>query len=401
MELLLEDLLQRWVQAFDELDSISHRKDEIRTVQYADGFRYDLEKFDWNSFPSGGPLTTDKEQITPFSPHEYGFNDKGLPCYTTYRHDHNQIFWEGYYSYTDDLVEYIEFCLTSGIPAAIQRIKYQNGRKISRQSMSINGRGTGYSRSSMSKEEIINRIKNDGFSLISTTTTFQYGPSGKIEKAFSNHISPGIGKFASYDEYAYDKNGDLDTIRTFFEQGSDRLTYCRIPENMDPGSLTEELAANMAQAVMAALVIGEIEQPIALLELSYHYSDNYYPLLVYQSAREVEEMLKSEDFSFTPTYYDDALDVDTSSFERLFAQLQQMMEERDDRKLGRIMLRKTAELLTKYQLFGEIAVTADFAAYAIDWSIEGHSNDDFQKILLECGVEAAHLEHWRKKGMFR
>ena len=401
MDLLLEDLLQRWTLAFDELDSLSQRRSEIRTVQYADSFRYDLGKFDRNSFPSGGPLTTDKGQITPFSPHEYGFNDKGLPCYTTFGHDHNQIFWEGYYCYTDDLVEFVEFCLTSGIPSAIQRIKYQNGRKISWQSMSINGRGTGYSRSSMSKEEIINRIKNEGFSLIYTVTSFQYDPSGKIEKAFSNHKSSGIGEYTSYDEYAYDKNGELDTIRTFFEKGSNRLTYCRVPENTDPESLMDELAANMAQAVLAALASAEIEEPIALLELSYHYADNYYPLLVYQSAQEVEDALENEDFSFTPTYYDDAVSVDRSPFERLFAQLGQMMEERDDMQLGRRMLRKTAELLTTYQLFGEIAVTDDFAAFAIDWSIEEHSEEHFQEILLECGVEPAHLEFWRKKGLFR
>jgi hypothetical protein len=253
----------------------------------------------------------------------------------------------------------------------------------------------------MSKEDIIHRIKNDGFSLLYTVTSFQYGASDKIEKAFSKHKSPGIGEFTSHDEYTYDKNGELDTIRTFFEQGSDRLTYCRIPENTDPESLMDELAANMAQAVLTALVNGEIEQPIALLELSYHYSDNYYPFLVYQSAQEVEQTLESEDFSFTPTFYDETLSVDTSPFERLFDQLQQMMEEKHDRTLGRTMLRKTAALLTTYQLFGEIAVTDDFAAYAIDWSIEGHSDEHFQDILLECGVEPAHLEFWRQKGMFR
>jgi hypothetical protein len=63
------------------------------------------------------------------------------------------------------------------------------------------------------------------------------------------------------------------------------------------------------------------------------------------------------------------------------------------------MLRKAAHLLTKNKLFGKVKVSDDFAVYAIDWSLEGHSDEDFEEILKECGVEADVIEHWKQTGM--
>jgi hypothetical protein len=91
--------------------------------------------------------------------------------------------------------------------------------------------------------------------------------------------------------------------------------------------------------------------------------------------------------------------AETLPFEKLFAQLEQMMEERDDSNLGRIMLRKAAYLLTRDALFGKVKVSDDFAAYAIDWSIEGHSDARFEEILGECGVQVGVIEIWKQRGM--
>lgn len=399
MESLLEQLLQRWEQAFDNLETLPGHKAQVKTTLYSDGSRYNLEKFDGKLFPSDGPLAKDKEGISPIGLHEYGFNAQGLPCYTTSRHDYNQITWEGFYTYSDTHAEYIDFCLNTGVPSDLKRMEFQEGRKVSFQSIVINGRGSGYSLSQMSKEEVISLIRNDGFSIIATVTRYEYGLTDKIEKSSSIHITPGIGKFTSYDEYTYDKNQTLDTIRTFFEQGTDRLTYCRVPENMSPESLVESLAEEMAGLIAETLADQHLTQPIALLELSYHYADNYIPLLVCQSAQEVAEKLANEEFTFIPDYYDDALQVETKPIEHLFARLEEMMEEKDDMKLGRKMLRKAAALLTRSKLFGKMKVTDDFAAYAIDWSIEGHSDAHFEEILLECGVEAGTIKIWKQKGI--
>jgi hypothetical protein len=167
---------------------------------------------------------------------------------------------------------------------------------------------------------------------------------------------------------------------------------------VDPETLIEDLAQVMAASIVESLVKESIEQPIALLELNYHYADVYVPLLAWKSVREVSAQLADQSFSFLDFDYSGP-QPETLPFERLFAQLEQMMAEKSNMELGRIMLIKAAYPLTRSKLFGKIKVNDDFIAFAIDWSIEGHSNEQFEEILLECGAELNVLENWKQKGM--
>jgi len=398
LESQLKKLFEQWLNSFNELETISDYKAQVKTTLYSEYSRYDLEKFDWSHFPSDGPLTKDKESVDGRGFHEYGFNDNGLPCYVAFKHDHNQVYWEGFYTYDDIQVRYVEFCLNTGVPSAFIQMEFQEGRKVAFKRMIINGRASGYSLSKMSKEEIFEKIRNDGYSIISTVTQYDYNPSGKIKKASSVHISPGIGKFTSYDEYNYDKNQILETIRTFFEQGTNRLTYCRIPENLSPESLMESLAEALAALIVETIANQRLTKPIALLELSYHYADNYIPLLVCQTAQDVAKKIANREFVFIPDY-SDYRNVEIKPIENLFTQLEQMMDDQSNMDLGCTMLRKAAYVLTRTKLSGKLNVTEDFAAYAIDWSIEGHSNAHFEEILRECGVEAGVIGKWKREGI--
>ena len=398
LESQFEQLLEQWQSAFNELESISDYKALVKNTLYSDGSRYDLEKFNWNYFPSDGPLSKDKEIVAGIGFHEYGFNEQGLPCYVAFGHDHNQIFWEGFYTYNNNLVRFVEFCKNTGVPSALIRMEFQENRKVSFQRIMINGGASGYSLSSLSKEELVRKIKNDGYSIIATVTRYEYGLFDRIEKASSVHVSPGIGKFTSYDEYSYDKNQILETIRTFFEHGTNRLTYCRIPENLSPESIVESLAEALAELIVETISNRQLTKPIALLELSYHYADNYQPLLVYQSSEDVAEKIARKESAFTPDY-NDYLNLDIKPIENLFAQLEQIMDDQSNTDLGRIMLRKTAYILTRTKLSGKLNATDDFAAYAIDWSIEGHSDEHFEEILRECGVETVVIDKWKQVGI--
>ena len=398
MESLLDQLAQRWLRAFDELNTIAVYKAEVKTTLYSGGSRYNLEKFDWHHFPADGPMTKDKGSIDGRELYEYGFNAQGLPCYVAFGHHYNQIFWEGFYSYSDTLVQYVEFCLNTGVPSALIFMEFSEGRKISFQRLVMNGGGSGYSLSQMTKEDILEKIKTDGISMIATVTNYDYDPTGKIIKASSIHISPGFGKFTSYDEYTYNENQILETIRTFFEQGTNRLTYYRIPENLSPKSLVESLAEAMAGLIVETLANRWLAKPIALLELSYHYADNYIPLLVCQTAEDIAKKIANKESAFIPDY-NDYLNVEIKPVEHLFAQLEQMMDNESNMDLGRNMLRKTAYILTRNKLFGKLNVTDDFAAYAVDWSIEGHSDAHLEEILTECGVEADVVRKWKQMGM--
>ncbi|WP_343305774.1 hypothetical protein AAHN97_01290 [Chitinophaga niabensis] len=398
MEKLLEQLLHRWEQTFDDLQTLPVYKTQVKTTRYSEGSRYNLEKFDWAFFPGDGPMLDRNDDLNKESLYEYGFNVGGLPCYVTFNHNYNGVTWEGFYRYSDDLVEYVEFCVNTGVPSALTRMEFKEGRKISLQRLMVNGRAGVYSISQLPKEEIINKIRNDEGAFISTVTRYEYGTEGKIERASSIHISPGIGKFTSYDEYTYDQNQVLEAVRRFFEDGTNHLTYARPLEHIDSETLTDSLARELAKSICEKLARQVNELPIALLELSYQYAYNYIPYLICQSEEEVAVKLAGKENVFVNDY-SNLLDVETKPFERLFAQLEQMMEAEDDWELGRTMLRKTAGLLTKSKLFGRLQVTENFAVYAIDWSIEGHSDADFEVILIECGVEMEVIKLWKQGGM--
>jgi len=388
MDTLIDQLIIRWEQAFDDIKNLPAFKAAVKTTKYAEGARYNLEKFDQHSFPSDGALSQEKQN------HEYGFNDQGLPCYVAFRHEHNKLYWEGYYNYTNNLAEYLEFNINTGTPSAITRVTFENGRKTATQRLVVNGRGTSYAHLKDSRAALIQKIKEDANALFLTATSFEYDPEGKIIRSASTHVTPGIGKYTSHDEYTYIDH-QLDKIRTFDAEGNNRLTFSRNSDNLSPEALIEKLAMSLAQEIVNTLQHSELELPLAFLELGYHYADNYLPLLGVQSQQQVAQRLKNQELVFITDNYLDAI-IDITAFEDLFAQLEQMMEEQDDMDLGRTTLRRAAAILTENRLFGKIPTTGDFAAYAIDWSIEGHSNEHLVQILLECGVKEDTIAIWKE-----
>ena len=394
MESKLEELIQRWEQAFDRKEAILAHKNNVVQTLYAEGERYNLEKFDGHSFPSDGTLQKNKEGISTISLREYGFNAEGLPCYVTFRHEHNKVLWEGVYIYGDTFVEYIEYCINTGVPSVISRMEFNDGKKIAYQRLGINGRGSGYGW--LSKVDIIKTIRNDEHSLIVTVTDFEYDSTGKIARSFSISIFPGSGKYTTHQEYTYDDMQVLDSIRHFYTDGNDTLIYCRRPENVSPEQLLEELAEALAKEIAEILVINQIEEPVALLELGYRLGSNYVPYLTCRSERQVAETLAKKGNVFFDTNYNESLNVSTRPFERLWAQMQVCMEDDDYLDLGTKMIRKAAFLLTNTKLFGKLVVSDTFAAYAIDWSIEGHGDEEFEEILTECGVEGEGLAAWKQ-----
>lgn len=388
MDNLIDNLISRWEKAFDDIHNLPAFKAQVKTTLYAPGTRYNLEKYDQHSFPSNGALSNEKDD------YEYGFNDQGLPCYMTFGNEAIKTLWEGYYKYTDNLADYIEFNINTGVPSALTRITFENGRKITSQRLGINGKGT-ICKPNQSREELIKEYKENDLFFFLITTTFEYDADGRIIRSVSNNVAPGLGKYSSYDEYTYTDN-QLDKIRTFHEGGSNRLTYSRNRENLSQDELIEKLAQAMAQSIVSSLTHHETTSPLALLEINYHYADNYFPLLVSQSQQEVEQRLENGGEVFFHDKYDDSSPLDITSFEDYFAQMEQLMEEQDNWDIGRIALRRTAAILTETKLLGKIKTTTDFAAYAVDWTVEG-GREDLEEILLECGVKPETLDLWKEK----
>jgi hypothetical protein len=402
LEIQKQDLLARWKNAFKEIELIPQYKDKIQTEKYVPGFRYDLKYY-------GTPLfLTPEEKIFPEARsreisdyHFYGFTADGLPCYTSFGHRVNKISWEGYYSYGEHVVEYIEYCMETGIPSIIKRYIYKNGEKSIYQSLSVNSRGSIPMYRGIPTEEVIDAIINDQHSLFCTIEKFTT-EEGRITRADCVAIAPGSGEYRYEEFYQYDDNGKLDEIRTIHEDGKTTLSYVQLNKVIDINQLSEEVAENMALAIIDTLSEADIEVPVSLLEINYKFVTEYMPLLTPRSLAFTDEITREHmdedifDLIFLSTEVSHAyLHLDATRFERLFRQFIQIIEREEKWDMGTAMLRRVAYLLTTSKLNNRIPVSNEFAAYAIDWESD---MEEFEDILGECGVSGAVIASWKDRG---
>lgn len=403
LEILKQNLLSRWKQAFHEFERLQEYKTNVTSEKYIPGFRYDLDDYGTPAF------LQPEEKIFPVAAvrelgdyHFYGFSADGLPCYTSYGHAVNNVFWEGYYSYGKEWVEYIEYNTGTKIPSGIKRIQYDgNGQKVAYQSLTVNGRGVGEEYNDMSAEEKIESVMSYEHSLFCNIEKYEVS-GGRIEKAYCLGIAPGAGEFKYENIYKYTSEGILDEIRTIHESGESELFYARPDAKLNIQVLMDTVAENMAVAITDALEEQQVETPLSLLELSYHYADVYIPALSPRSVAFTRKISKQHpdedifDLIFLATELDHAyLDIRREKFERPFTQLMKIISKEEKWEMGSLLLRKVAHILTTEKLFGRLPVGEEFAAYAVDWGVE---MEDFEDVLRECGVTGKLISSWKERG---
>jgi hypothetical protein len=400
MEDLLEQLIQQWENVFDEFQRIPDYAQQVTNTRYANTWQYDLEKFNWKSFPAGGKMTDNKLSIDASMLFEYGLNDDGRPVYIKYSHEYNKLYWEGIYRYNSDSVEMIEFCMNTKVPASYEKISFENGRKVLHQKLKVNGGASNPTFNSMSRDEIISNIRSNKYHLILDVTRFDYGDT-RIEKSHTVQMLPGLGIVTAENIYSYDEDGMLGSIKSTNQEGEQHLSYVRNKKKKSASKIIDELANAMATAIIDTLVALDIKQPLQLLELAYHDLDNYCPLLAYQTVEDVKQALADgKDVLLSNSYTGPMLDV--TPFEELCTlfeqQTREQIDENEDFSLGARMLNKVAVILNKNKLGGKLDLAEDFGVYAVDWSMADF--DDVKKILLDCGIKKAVINTWEKKGFF-
>ncbi len=404
LEKLKQELLTRWKHAFNELSLLPEFKKKILTEKYVPGFRYDLKDYGTQAFmlPDGKVFPEARaREINDY--HFYGFGADGKPVYTAFRHVVNNINWEAYYSYSDDLVEYVEFCITehTQIPSCIKRILYKEGRKVGWQSLLLNTRGSANNFDGDTADEIIADMLGDQYSLFISIEKYHW-EEDRIVTADGLGMAPGHGEFHYSQHYSYRPDGQLDEIRAVCETGNERLTWVRPDDAVNIQALEEEVAEKLAEAIIDTLVASRIETPLSLLEINYHEIAEYIPSLSPRSQAFTTEISRRHqdedifDLIFLSTELDHPyMNIRMEKFERPFKQFMQIIEREEKWEIAAAMLRKVAWLLTTNKLYGRLPVSDDFAAYAIDWESD---MEEFERILGECGVVPDVISSWQEKG---
>jgi hypothetical protein len=403
LEILKQELLTRWKHAFNELSLLPEYKAKILTEKYVPAVRYDLKDYGTSAFliPEGKlfPEARSRE-INDY--HFYGLQEDSFPCYTSFRHVMNNTSCEGYYSYSDELVEYVEFYQTGHtfIPSCIKRIHFKDGQRSAWQSLFINTRGSDHEYEG-SPDEIMAAILEDQHSLVIRIEAYNWS-DGRITTANGLAIAPGCGEYNYIQQYNYIGDGVLDEIRTYCESGADKLTWVRQEEGLNFQQLEEELVEKLAEAIVDTLAGAKAETPLSLLEINYHSIAEYIPSLSPRSQRFTADISRRHqdedifDLIFLATEMDHPyLPIEDEKFERPFRQFIQIIEREEKWELASGMLRKVAWLLTTNKLFNRLPVSDDFAAYAIDWESD---MEEFERVLRECGVVPAVISAWQERG---
>ncbi|QHS58073.1 hypothetical protein [Chitinophaga agri] len=403
LEILKENLLSRWKQAFIEFHLLEEFKNNITSEKYVPGVRYNLDDYGTPAF------LQPEEKVFPVGRvrelgdfHFYGFTADGLPSYTSYAHSVNKQYWGGYYTYGKEWVEYIEYNLNTRIPSSIKRIQFDaHGRKIAYQSLIVNSRGSDASYEDMTNEEKIHTIIDNEHAMFCNLEHYEI-VDGRIVRADCLSIVPGAGESKYENIYTYDESGELTEIRHVYETGLSQLAYVKPDTGLDVHVLIDTVAELMAAAIVDTLVEDGVEAPLALLELNYHCVDVYIPSLSPRSVaftKKISDQHPDEDIFdliFLATELDHPfLDINREQFERPFTQLMTIIRREEKWEMGTLMLRKVAHILTTTRLSGRIPVGEEFAAYAVDWSME---MEDFEDVLRECGATATAIASWKERG---
>lgn len=175
-------------------------------------------------------------------------------------------------------------------------------------------------------------------------------------------------------------------------------------DNYDVQEISDRLAGLIAEAVVDTLLKKKVESPVAMVELGYQKVYTYFPKVISRPESLKQEILAEEGDNIWEDLFlgfDDFMSLDKTKFKGPFEHFMQIIEKTKDYKIGTTMLRKAAALLTKNRLMGKIPVGDEFFAYAIDHATEGHSKEEFKKILQECGLEQSIIEAWDKRGWLR
>jgi len=391
-EELQQQLFDRWLTAFDEINQLPKYKKQAVKAMYGESGLFRLAGYEPLNFQPDRPLA---DSPTEMKSDQYGLDVSGKPCYTL-----SQYGMEGFYRYSDHLVEYLEFYEPLGILSTIQRLQFHQGKKVSYQSFSINGIGLGSPYAGKTKEQIFKKLFRDRNGYFSTIEQYHY-EGDRIKRADCLYNMPGIGAYTSQEEYHYTDAGELDEILSIDQEGNRQYTYVKPPAGITLNELSEQVSQLLAADIVATIVATAPKSPLAIVELNYQEVGSYFPLLhiisdaywkkraaEYGEEALLEQVILSGDHPLTMVSFDTS--------ERLMKAFIGEIEKSGDYAAARKMMYSTAWHLTTSQLNKQVAVSDEFIAYAVDWSM---APENVGEILVSCGMPEAQLQDWQKRGI--
>lgn len=385
-----EELVEKWVAAFDEQSEFEAYSTQTVTTKYAQAFSYNLSAYKNGMIKPGSKLFDDPP--TDDSHYgKYGFNRDGFLT-TAEIYNKHELSHVGFFKRTAHLIEYVEFYLPKNVPSCIQRVFLKNGENTMLQSAFSNGRSGLYFESGITLKEKVSAAFDSGYTAVCTIERYE-SVNKVISKAYGLNIMPGIDQYFYENQYNYEGK-KLANIKTSYEDGRCVFLYVA-PSAQSLQVITKELSESFCDVLTDTLKEQHFDSPLFSVELSYRQCDNYIPHLVVLTGRQKNEVIAAGgqnifingEFIYTTNI--------PANLEKLYVEFYNRIETKNNWNAGRKMLIETAKLLTTSLLKGAVPVTEDFIAFPMDWELEGHT---IKKILLQCGASKIDVKQWEEYG---
>lgn len=186
---IFDELIAGWAKAIDEIDVLNQYQKDVVAVKFATEPCFELEDFVPGSFFPRNAFLDNIPSPVPYTYEEYGFRANGLPCYCkTMSRDGAPIF-AGFYRYTYEKVEFVQYNLSIGVPCLFQRIVFEDGRKLRFMHAVANGSGAAFS--GKSREQAVVAAKSDERSIFLYVRHFEY-QNGVIIRDISNNRAASV-----------------------------------------------------------------------------------------------------------------------------------------------------------------------------------------------------------------
>jgi hypothetical protein len=385
LEELREDLWDRWRQAFDRFADLDEASDSGERAVYANGELFNLKNYTPRKFPAGGRVFAEQpESLNSY--HRYWLDDKGRPVHMASGHTVNHFDLEGFYRYTAEEVEYVEFCLQNKVVSSYARMILRGGVPRTFQRISVNGKGS-HIGGATGKNAISLIMQNSYFSLIEIE---EYdAPEDRIVAGKALVTAPGVPPHRLNLEYSYSDAGKLERIVIIREDGS-KYTSFAARSKVSMKELTAKLSERIAARTIEALRTADDVTRLQAVELSFRSVTNYVPG-VYAATEGAAVSNMNVVLANGRTR---RVELNEEEFEPEMAEFLERMNNAENWEPGPKMLRKAALLITTLAP-SSLPVSDGFIAFAIDGEFEGH---DLLNILKQCGATPATLKKLKKIG---
>ena len=332
-------LIELWKSAFSEINTLKMYEKEAISSVFSLSSRYELDNCtSTNKITAGGKVSKVRPAETE-NYYEYGLDTEGYVVYSKSQHAWNKVYWAGFYKRAADSIEYIEFNLNTRVPSKVQRVTFEKGRIISRQTLIINGGGG--QKITQPIDTFMETILNNPHALFIDVQVYLY-ENDNVFKVVGLSEMDDLMPFTYTDFYKYDEFDKLSEIKTHYANGQIVLKYIKPKTKTSINEQVNIVAEKLANWAINKLKNTVFDSPLAFLHLHYRCVVDYLPYIIPATEKGVEKSKKEKDFHYftspTDISFDDWIKITDDDIPEEFQVLIQTIHEKENWDSGTKML---------------------------------------------------------------